>query len=184
MIEKCSSMLRSVSWIVLVAIALISISVKAQPVIEVRQTSLEISLRKFLQNWNGRPDGTRYIAAFTKLNGGQRPEAIVHLLSNSWCGSGGCSTLILAQYGKSWRIITNIRITHTPIRILAKIKHGWHSIGVLVSGGGVTNAYEAELDFNGKTYPINPTMPPALKLNSRSIGEIIIPSVAGAVPLY
>lgn len=184
MITKCTSKLRIVSCMVLLSVTVISVSATAQPATEIHSTSLEKSLRGFLQNWIGKPDGTRYIPAFVDLNGDKRPEAIVYLLGNGWCGSGGCNTLVLAQHGKSWRIVTNIRVSHTPIRVLAKVKHGWNSIGVLVAGGGIINAYEAELDFNGKTYPTNPTVPPSLKLKSRSVGEIVIPSTKDAVSLY
>jgi hypothetical protein len=54
------------------------------------------SLRLFLQKISHNRD-TRYVAAFTDLNGDGQPEAIVYLISPEWCGSGGCSMFILQQ---------------------------------------------------------------------------------------
>jgi hypothetical protein len=127
---------------------------------------------------------TRYVAAFRDLNGDGTPEAIVHLVGNEWCGSGGCNTLILTREGDSWRVVTKVTITYPPIRVLAKTSHGWHSIGVWVQGGGIQPGYEAELDFDGKTYPRNPSVPPARRLEGKPEGETVVLSVRDAVPLY
>jgi uncharacterized protein YecT (DUF1311 family) len=144
----------------------------------------ESSLRIFLQSFD-KDKGTRYIAAFRDLNGDGKAEAIVYLVSNEWCGSGGCNTLILARDGDSWRIITNMTVTQLPIRVLTKSSHGWRSIGVWVQGGSILPGYEAEMDFDGKTYPANPTAPPARRLDGIPTGAaIVIHSVKDATPLY
>ena len=71
-------------------------------------------------------------------------------------------TLVLTPEGASYRVVTKIRITRPPIRVLATSSHGWHDIGVWVQGGGIQRGYEAKLQFDGKTYPSNPSSPPAL----------------------
>jgi hypothetical protein len=143
----------------------------------------EESLKRFLQTLDDNK-ATRYIAAFRDLNGDGIPEAIVYLMGNSWCGSGGCNTLILAREGSSWRIVTNIRITRRPIRVLTNESHGWRSLGVWVQGGGIQPGYEAELPFDGKSYPRNPSVPPARRLEGNPEGEVVIPSVQDGKPLY
>ena len=144
---------------------------------------VEKSLKLFLQTQDD-DETTRYIATFRDLNGDGTPEAIVYLLSNGWCGSGGCKTLVLTRTGTSWRIVANITITRPPIRVLANSSNGWRNIGVWVQGGGIQPGYEAELRFDGKSYPRNPSVPPARRLYGKPIGEIVIHSNEGATLLY
>jgi len=127
---------------------------------------------------------TRYVLAFRDLNGDGTPEAIVYLSGREWCGSGGCHTLILTPNRSSWRIVANIFITRPPICVLSDVSHGWHSIGVWVQGGGTQPGYEAELRFDGKTYPMNPSVPPARRLEGKVEGEVVIHSMQDAKPLY
>jgi hypothetical protein len=84
----------------------------------------------------------------------------------------------------SWKIVTNMTVTSPPIRILASKSSGWHNIGVWVQGGGVQPGYEAELRFDGKTYPRNPSVPPARRLEGNPAGEVVISSAQNARPLY
>ena len=141
------------------------------------------SLKSFLRTLD--TDRTaRYMAAFRDLNGDGIQEAIVYLISNQWCGSGGCSTLILAPDNGSWRIVTNIRITRPPIYVLSDVSNGWHSIAVSVQGGGIQAGYEAELQFNGSTYPNNPSVSPARRLTAKPVGEVVIPSIQDGETLY
>ncbi len=149
-----------------------------------RHTAEETSLRHFLQSWDKFHDNeARYIAAFRDLDGDGIPEALVYLVGNAWCGSGGCTTLILGQSDNSWKIVTKITVTRLPIRVLSNVSHGWHDIGVWVQGGGILKGYEAELGFNGKTYPGNPTVQPAKRLAESLEGEVVIDSVKDAIPL-
>jgi hypothetical protein len=142
----------------------------------------EDSLKKFLRTMLEDKD-TRYIAAFYDLNGDGVPEAVVYLLSNDSCGSGGCNTLVLARAGDSWRVVTSLTITWPPIRVLQSTANGWHSLEVSVGGGGSRSGYEAELRFNGKSYPRNPSVPPARR-SARTAGTVIIPSTQNAKPLF
>lgn len=145
---------------------------QAQP--DSKPSSLDASLNQFIQNF-GHDKATHYIAAFHDLNDDGKLEAIVYLTDSKWCGSGGCNTLILTQDRNSWRIITKITITRPPILVLPAISHGWHNIGVWVQGGSIKTGYEAELIFDGTTYPKNPTVPPARQLKEKSTGNVIIP---------
>lgn len=126
---------------------------------------------------------TKYVAAFTHLNDTTNIYAIVYLMGEDWCGSGGCQTLVFKRNGTNWEIVSRTLITRPPIIILDKKCHGWHSISVKVSGGGILHPYSAELNFNGKSYPINPTMPPAVRVNEPK-GDIVISSLQGAKNLY
>ena len=133
----------------------------------------ESSIKQFITSMNGNKS-TDYAVAFRDLDGDGQSEAIVRL-SGDWCGSGGCNALILKRKKNGWNIVSKIMVTRTPIRVLDDVSHGWHSIGVWVQGGGILKGYEAELRFNGKSYPSNPSMIPANKSSNRTTGEVVIP---------
>jgi hypothetical protein len=137
------------------------------------------SLRRFLQTWSDNDSQLRYEAAFYDLNDDGVQEAIVYLTDGQWCGSGGCLTLVLKQQGETWAVVARISVVHLPIRVLQNVSHGWHSLAVEVRGGGVKSGYEAELPFDGKSYPSNPTIPPARRLEGKPLGETIIPGANG-----
>src|SRR5215467_958593 len=133
----------------------------------------EESIRKLLQSRDA-DKTTQYVAVFRDLNGDGKPEAIVYLIGKSWCGSGGCRLFIFQKNGASWKLVTTMAITNPPIRMLDTASHGWHSLGVWVQGGGIQPGYEAELRFNGKSYPKNPTVPPARRAAENLAGKVLI----------
>ncbi len=148
----------------------------------------EDSLRRFLQGYIGRPHSNEetpfYYAAFVDLKDDGEHEAIVYLTGRNWCGSGGCSTLILAPTDSSYKIITSITIAKLPIRVLKSKSHGWHDIAVVVQGGGIMTPYEARLSFNGTRYPGNPTVQPARPLTAKAEGKVVIPVTEQGRPLF
>jgi len=155
---------------------------KAQGTSDEPLSTQQESLKRFLQSLD-KSKSTRYIVAFRDINDDGIPEAIVYLIGRNWCGSGGCNTLVLAREGTSWRTVATITITRPPIRVLPDTSNGWHSIGVWVQGGGIQLDYEVELRFDGKTYPKNPSVPPARRLK-KATGEIVIPSAENGTPLH
>jgi hypothetical protein len=150
----------------------------------------EDSLKRFLQDYVGSSANdktTQYFSAFVDLKGDGTHEVIVYLSGDGWCGSGGCTMLVLAPKDFSYKVLTNIPITRPPIRVLATKSNGWHDLAVRVQGGGIARAYEAKLSFNGKTYPTNPSVPPAQRLPKNEAGEVVVPVTAlteGGKPLY
>lgn len=146
------------------------------------------SLKKFVQEYVSDPrvdddETARYSSAFVDLKNDGTEEVIVHLSGRSWCGSGGCVTLILAPEGSGYRVVTEATITRPPIRVLSISSHGWHDLSVWVGGGGI-QPYEAELRFDGKTYPSNPTVPPARRLLNKVSGKVVISDATEEIPLY
>lgn len=150
----------------------------------------EQNLRKFLQHYVKDRSydyrATKYFAVFARLTGTSMPQAIVYFTDQDSCGSGGCTMLILTPEDTSYKIVTSISIARLPIRVLVTESHGWHDIGVWVQGGGIQPGYEARLSFNGKSYPSNPTVPPARPVSKTVVGRIVIPLAAfdQAKPLY
>jgi hypothetical protein len=148
----------------------------------------ESSLKGFLQDYVSSKDDdktTRYAHAFVDLNDDGRKEAIVYLLGRLWCGSGGCMTLVLQAKDSSYETVTRITITQLPIRVLNKTTNGWRNISVLVRGGAMEPTYEAELCFDGKSYPNNPSVPPARRLRTKKVGQVVVPlSAQIGAPLF
>ena len=80
--------------------------------------------------------------------------------------------------------LENIKIDGDGLLVrLAKLGAGVVS-PVGVGGGGIQLGYEAMLPFDGKTYPSNPTVPPARHLSEKVPGEIVIAPNAGDRPLF
>lgn len=146
------------------------------------------SLKAFLQNYVRNPHydykATRYVSAFVKLKADGNRQAIVYFTDQFSCGSGGCSMLVLESQGSSYRVVTSITIVRLPIRVLKTETNGWYDIAVIVAGGGIQVGYEAELAFDGKSYPRNPTVPPARRLVEKVPGEIAISEDMPDKPLF
>jgi len=171
------------AWIAYSAFLIATGLVHAQP------SSSEQSLKTILQGYvraahSDDDKTTRYFDVFVDLNGDGRKEAIVYIVGHEWCGTGGCTMLVLGSEDSSFKVVTKVTISRPPIRVLSSTSHGWHNISVSVSGGGILDPYQAELRFNGRTYPGNPSVPPARRLNGKVPGEIVIPSMQGGTPLY
>ncbi|QEH96807.1 hypothetical protein [Gluconobacter thailandicus] len=119
----------------------------------------------------------RYTTALSDLDGDGHPEALIYALAiaddsqtpepfkeANLCGSGGCLLYVLSLTPTNYRVITKIPIVKLPVRVMSSISHGWHDLGVQVSGGGIIPGYEARLRFDGHSYPSNPSVPPATSL--------------------
>ena len=145
-------------------------------------------LKEFLRNYlnHGKVSSdntTRITVANVKTNEGKSEEYVVYVSGQQWCGSGGCTMLIVEPNGSSFNVIAWVTIVQLPIRILHSENNGHPDIGVNVQGGGIEPGYETVLSFDGKSYPDNPSMLPARKAIAIS-GKVIIPTTNGSVPLY
>ena len=141
---------------------------------QARHTDASASLAAFLKSRFG-PDGVAsYRVGSVRLHAGSDEQVIVYLEGNGWCGTGGCTMLILEPQSSSFKIINKITIVNLPIRVLSSTTNGWHDISVFVEGGGIQPGYEARLAFNGKKYPSNPSAPPAVPLKKRMEGKTVV----------
>ena len=98
------------------------------------------------------------------------PEALVYLQGSDNCGSGGCTALILSESGGAYRLVTRVSLVRTPIIVSAHRTNGWNDLIVFVSGGGIQPGYYAVLRYDGKNYPDNPSVEPAVPLRQRVKG--------------
>lgn len=171
----------------LAALSLVSCFGQLVPLARANPTE---ELRSFLKTYlNGLAGGAsdrtvKFSFAEVNLDAKGPNQVIVYLMGGGWCGSGGCTTLILSRYNSSYRVITKVSVTRPPIRILESRSHGWLDIAVWVQGGGVIPGYECQLRFDGKSYPSNPTVPPAIAARAAMPGRIIINRTDEGVDLY
>jgi len=135
---------------------------------------LETYLRTYVaRRAVGSTEPTRYAAALVNLSGQGRPEVVVRLSAGGWCGTGGCTTLVLADGGNTFKVVSKIMITQLPIRVLGSKSHGWRDLGVTIRGGGILKAYEAAYSFDGRIYRANPSTLPA-RPNSPHMERVLI----------
>lgn len=135
------------------------------------EAALLTSLRKMYSEEEG---DARYFLKWFDLNGDGTPEAIVHVVGPQVCGTSGCDTHIFARRGKSYRLVSTVGLTRPLIIASSRRTHGWHNLIVLIAGGGIVRGYYAELQFNGRTYPDNPTVKPAKRIKGKPRGVVLI----------
>jgi len=133
-------------------------------------TVKEDAVASFVQQTLGT---SSYKRADADLNGDGRSEAFFYLTDRDYCGSGGCTLVVLSRKGSSYRVVLRSTVTQLRIRLLATFTRGWRDVGVTVAGGGITRPYVARLRFDGHRYPSNPTVAPAIPLN-RPSGKVLI----------
>lgn len=85
------------------------------------------------------------------LNDDGIKEIFVALNGPYFCGSGGCSFLLLDATGK---LITSFTVTEAPFVVLPEKKNGYHNLMVYSD-----KAWRV-LSFDGKKYPSNPSVAP------------------------
>jgi hypothetical protein len=127
---------------------------------------------------------TRFSAALVDLHDSGRREIVVYLTSDGWCGTGGCTMLILDPEGTSYQVVARIVVVRLPIRVLTSKSNGWYDVSVVGRINGLAPTYEAILSFDGKSYPSSPSTPGARRLDRRAKGKIVIPVTAESKPLY
>lgn len=117
-----------------------------------------------------------YFGRTVDLGGDARSEAVVQVAGPNVCGSGGCTTYVLAQddTGK-WSIVSKLSVTQAPIAATNTRTHGWRDLLVAVGGGGGESGF-ANVTFDGKAYASNPTtVPGPLAKSLPPDVEILVP---------
>ena len=134
--------------------------------------SAEEDIRHFLLQEYPEAAPMQYALAWADLNGDGADEAIVHVVTPYFCGSGGCNTLVLTPAGAMWRKVAEISVSRTPIAVLDSETNGWKDLAISVSGGGGPSGM-MRLAFDGESYPSNPTVAPAEP--TEETGTVLLP---------
>lgn len=127
-----------------------------------KDVKLEKAIRKF---YDIKPDeeiDSRYYYNKVDLNGDDKPEIFVYLVGSYFCGTGGCSAVIFESTEDEYKLISNFTIVNSPVVISENKTNGWNDIIMNVYGGGAESFY-AQMKFDGKKYPLNPSMQPAFE---------------------
>lgn len=95
-------------------------------------------------------EGERRFSLYrSDLNNDGKKEIFVYLNSPYFCGTGGCTVLLLSPKGE---LITKFTVTRPPIFIEPRFRNGWKILTVKSEGEW------KELIFKAGSYPANPTI--------------------------
>ena len=136
------------------ALALAAISV-GQPALADEPPGLSDAIRQYSRETTA----PHFEYALADLNDDGVSDAVVRLTESEWCGSGGCTMLILRAGAHGYTVVSKSTITQKPIKVSPEVLHGWHTLLVSVSGGGAHASF-ALMRFNGSRYPGNPSVQP------------------------
>jgi len=98
------------------------------------------------------------------LNDDGKKEYFVRFMSSYFCGTGGCTFLLLDRYAE---VINKFTVMDAPIYISKDKTNGWKKL--IVQSVGKFK----ELIFDGKSYPSNPSVAPDSKTQPGADFEII-----------
>jgi hypothetical protein len=99
---------------------------------------------------------TRYSYATFHLSETAEAQIIVYVTGRGWCGTGGCTLLILNPKGSSYDVVGRITIVLLPVEVLRSTTNGWHDIAVRAKGVSMGHQFTAVLKFNGGKYSGSP----------------------------
>lgn len=151
--------------------------------------SPEYRLRAAIQNYLQNPPlrnfkPTSYLFAFVDLAGNGKRQAVAYLTGTGWCGSSGCTLLVLTQDVPSYKVISRIPGVKLPIRTLDTRSHGWRDLSVFIQGGGVVRGYDEMVRYDGEGY-VQESTGSGERTSARKLeGEIILSWTNKEVQLY
>ncbi|MEF1172485.1 hypothetical protein [Vibrio sinaloensis] len=118
--------------------------------------AIDKALREYFKQHKTDPTGTRYRWLTYDLNGDGNQELLAQL---DWCGSGGCTLLVFESHQQKWRFNSRITLVQTPINLGKKTHHQWQDLVLFVSGGGAV-PNQRVMQYDGISYPLNPSTAP------------------------
>lgn len=131
-------------------------------------------------------EATSYLLAFVRLNdraGDSKPEAVVLLTGSGWCGTGGCTLLVLTPQGSGYTVISRTPAIRLPVRVLESESRGWHDLSVWTQGGGILRGYEEIVRFDGESYARSPEGFEDRRVGGMK-GKIVLSLKDKEIPLY
>lgn len=90
----------------------------------------------------------RYIYNPVDLNGDGRSETLVYLMGSLFCGTGGCSMLVLDHQQK---VVGHFSLVSPPVNVSESSSKGWKNLSWTQTGGGAP-ALTVSYRFDGKKY--------------------------------
>ena len=94
-------------------------------------------------------DDKKFQLAEIDLNNDGNNEVFINFFSRYFCGTGGCTLLLLDS---KLTLITKFTVTQTPLFIQKEVENGWNTILVRFQDKFV------KLVYDGSSYPSNPSV--------------------------
>jgi hypothetical protein len=135
--------------------------------------ALRIFLQSSLKDPVGEDRTTRYSVVSVSLDD-KTPMKLVYISGQQWCGSGGCTVLLLKSDQSSFRVVQKFTLVQLPIRVLSTTTAGWRDLAFWVRGGGSLST-RVVLRYNGSKYPTNPSTAPSLQSEGLSDEGLDLP---------
>ncbi|WP_455169734.1 hypothetical protein [Aegicerativicinus sediminis] len=130
--------------------------VAENPEEESQEDIMAANIRNFLSRdyLKGDMDGLtekdrKFQYAAVDLNGDGKDEYFIRFMSPYFCGTGGCSMVLIDHEAN---VITEFTVMEPPMWVENEMVNGWKTI--LIRSGGELKA----LTFNNGTYPSNPSV--------------------------
>jgi putative lipoprotein len=140
-------------------------SVRADPGDEV----LRAAVKSFLAE-SGAPAASTYTFRRFDLDSDGRRDALVIFGTpyGYWCGLYGCTMLVMKAEDEDFTLVSTVQTVREPLFVSDITTNGWKNIIVHISGRW-EKTKDVALQFDGKSYPVNPSeLPSYLQLASNS----------------
>jgi hypothetical protein len=117
------------------------------------------ALDSAIASWAKEPVAPAHEYASVDLNDDGTADVVVFVTDRNYCGSGGCTMLVLRGEAGAFHLVSTSTVTRKPVFVLPETRNGWHTLVVSIAGGGGQPAM-VFMRFAGGRYPRNPTMQP------------------------
>jgi hypothetical protein len=121
--------------------------------------SSNAAINAAVRTWAKAGSVPSFTYALVDLNDDGILDAVVLMNDPRYCGSGGCTLVLLAGTSTGFKVVSPSTITREPISMLSAKRCKWHTLAVHVVGGGGLPAVTL-LRYDGHRYPGNPTLQP------------------------
>jgi hypothetical protein len=112
----------------------------------------------------------RYTWSRVDLSGDGRAELVAQVVGPMACGTGGCPLLIFREPSAGrLQLITQMSLFKDPLIVSERRHNGWKELITRVRLDAATSTY-ARLRYDGRSYPTNPSVAPALPLRRPESG--------------
>jgi hypothetical protein len=134
----------------------------------------ERAKRHRMQAACARQPALRYSWNRVDLNGDGKAELVAQVLGPMVCGTGGCPLLIFREpHPGHLQLITRMSLFKEPLIVAERRHNGWKELisRVRIDAG---RGYYALLLYDGRSYPTNPSVPPAMPLRRPEPGTAVL----------
>jgi len=132
----------------------------------VRQALLNEIFKQDLPAMND--EDRKFIMEEIDLNADGQKEIFVGFNGKYYCGSGGCTALLLSHQGK---LITRFTVTEYPVIVRPTITNGWRDL--LIRSSAAKSAIHI-VKWDGNKYPGNPSLQPKFSETSNEKSDQVL----------